>query len=205
MLFCLVLILLWILFPKTINGNLCPGKCKCTNVTVDTLRMDCRLQNLSEIPVIPISTEELYLQQNQITTIPPGVFDKLMNLKKFNLSSNPLHCDCKILYLKLWLDDRKLDIDNSTICSTPAMLHGMPVSQLKPCSRPHTCFDFLAKDTFLYISLFLLFSLLIVCLKKIKLMQFRLNVTDNDIMFRTHQSLRISLKKRRFNHRYKNA
>uniref|UniRef100_A0A8C5QQD2 LRRCT domain-containing protein n=1 Tax=Leptobrachium leishanense TaxID=445787 RepID=A0A8C5QQD2_9ANUR len=153
--------------------------------------VDCSLQDLKEIPVFPASTEELYLQQNHIVTIPSGAFDNLMNLKKFNLSSNPLHCDCVIWYLKMWLDDQKLDEDSSPICFTPAELHGTPVSHLKavhitPCSRPQTlCSDFLVKDAFLYASLFLLFFLMILCLKTIKLMKFRLKTSFQEYKLET--------------------
>ncbi|KAM8930753.1 platelet glycoprotein IX-like [Pelodytes ibericus] len=206
MLFCPILIVFGLLFLETIDSETCPAQCKCTNISSAALRVDCSLRDLHEIPPIPDITEELYLEQNQIITVPPGIFDNLMNLKKLNLSSNPLYCDCKIWYLKLWLDDQKLDKDNNTKCVSPAALRGTPVSQLvagrhfTSCSAPQRhCSDFLLNDLFLYGSLFLLFFLMILCLKTVRVVKFKVKVTEHDIKFQMRRTMQISSLKRRLN------
>ncbi|KAG9483670.1 hypothetical protein GDO78_009540 [Eleutherodactylus coqui] len=186
------LILLGIWFLTVAHGNYCPVQCKCINLTVSTIRVDCSSQNLKNVPPLPKETDELYLQDNLLTLVPPGAFDNLRNLKKLNLSSNPLHCDCKIWYLIMWLSDRNMDGVSGIKCVYPSSLYGKPVSQLTgdeitSClRRTRLCSDFLFNDAFLYAFLSLLFFLMILCLKTFKMIKFKIKVSDNDIELRTY-------------------
>lgn len=57
-----------------LGENYCPPKCTCTGTIVR-----CTRAKLTEIPRgIPIETSELYLDENQITTIQP---DRITHLK----------------------------------------------------------------------------------------------------------------------------
>ncbi|XP_075688459.1 platelet glycoprotein IX-like [Rhinoderma darwinii] len=196
----LILFGIWFL---TVNGSDCPVQCKCINLTANSLRVDCSSQNLKTFPIIPKETEELYLQENLLTVVPAGAFDNLINLKKLNLSSNPLHCDCKIRYLIMWLSDGNMDGVSGIKCVYPSPLYGKPVSQLTgneitSCWR-HTrlCSDFLFNDAFLYAFLFLLVFLMILCLKTFKKIKFKIKVSDNDIELRTYQTPKVSILRRR--------
>lgn len=197
------LILLGIWFLTAANGSDCPVQCKCINLTDNTLRVDCSSQNLKNFPSLPKETEELYLQENLLTAVPAGAFDNLINLKKLNLSSNPLYCDCKIWYLIMWLSDENMDGVSGIKCVYPAPLYGKPVSQLTgneitSCSRrTRLCSDFLFNDAFLYAFLFLLFFLMILCLKTFKMIKFKIKVSDNDIELRTIQTPKVSFLKKR--------
>ncbi|XP_077131993.1 platelet glycoprotein IX-like [Ranitomeya variabilis] len=197
------LILLGIWFLTVADGSDCPVQCKCINLTGNTLRVNCNSQNLKKFPSLPKETEELYLQENLLTVVPAGAFDNLINLKKLNLSSNPLHCDCKIWYLIMWLSDGNMVEVSEIKCVHPSPLYGKPVSQLTEneitsCSR-HTrlCSDFLFNDAFLYALLSLLFFLMILCLKTFKMIKFKIKVTDNDIELRTSKTSKDSFRKRR--------
>ncbi|XP_032893111.1 platelet glycoprotein IX-like [Amblyraja radiata] len=110
--------------------ELCPVPCECTELRDHGFRVDCSSKLLKEIPVLPENTIELYLQENHLTTVAPGKFDKLQNLRKLNLSSNPWNCDCHIAYLKHWLEDQKLISDSSVLCSTPAVINGKHILNL---------------------------------------------------------------------------
>ncbi|XP_028974021.2 slit homolog 2 protein isoform X6 [Esox lucius] len=63
----------------------CPEKCRCEGSMVD-----CSNQKLTRIPEhIPLYTQELRLNNNEITVLEAtGVFKKLPQLKKINLSNN---------------------------------------------------------------------------------------------------------------------
>ncbi|XP_056384228.1 platelet glycoprotein IX-like [Hyla sarda] len=197
------LILLGIWFLTDVSGSDCPVQCKCIYLTDNTLRVDCNSQNLKVFPSLPRETEELYLQENLISVVPAGAFDNLINLKKLNLSSNPLHCDCRIRYLIMWLSDGNMDGVSGIRCVYPAPLYGKPVSQLteseiSSCSR-HTrlCSDFLFNDAFLYALLFPLFFLMILCLRTFKMIKFEIKVSENDIELRTHPTPKVGFLKRR--------
>ncbi|XP_068108910.1 uncharacterized protein [Hyperolius riggenbachi] len=96
MLVCPKLIFLGFCLLTTSCGGDCPVECKCIPLDRGSLRVDCSFKNLNSLPSFPKETAELLLQGNQITAVPAGAFDNLVDFKKLNLSSNPLHCDCTI-------------------------------------------------------------------------------------------------------------
>nr|3E6J_A Chain A, Variable lymphocyte receptor diversity region [Petromyzon marinus] len=64
----------------------CPSQCSCSGTTVD-----CRSKRHASVPAgIPTNAQILYLHDNQITKLEPGVFDSLINLKELYLGSNQL-------------------------------------------------------------------------------------------------------------------
>ncbi|KAM5148071.1 platelet glycoprotein IX-like [Mantella aurantiaca] len=210
MLVCPELILLGLWFLTTTYGDGCPVKCKCSNLDKGALKVDCSFENLDNLPSFPGETEELLLQENKLTTIPSGAFDNLVNLRKVNLTSNPLNCDCNIWYLIMWLSDGDIEVDSGIKCISPSSLYGKSLSQLTgnqitSCSR-HTrsCSDFLFNDAFLYILLFLLLSLMILCLKTFKKIKFKIKVSDNDTDFRWYRYSRVNILRRRSYSYWKN-
>lgn len=65
------------------NG-LCPAKCTCTENVVR-----CSSQGLVKFPrFIPLNTEELYLDGNQINQIPEAELNRLTKLTRLDLSNN---------------------------------------------------------------------------------------------------------------------
>nr|AAT70341.1 variable lymphocyte receptor [Petromyzon marinus] len=64
----------------------CPSQCSCSGTTVD-----CRSKRHASVPAgIPTNAQILYLHDNQITKLEPGVFDHLVNLQGLGLQNNQL-------------------------------------------------------------------------------------------------------------------
>ncbi|XP_073463531.1 peroxidasin homolog [Aquarana catesbeiana] len=76
--------------------------------------------------------ERLFLHNNRISRIHPGTFSQLPSLTRLRLDSNPLVCDCELV----WLADllRKFTERSSTLtaatCEHPSHLRGKSVSSL---------------------------------------------------------------------------
>jgi Leucine-rich repeat (LRR) protein len=68
------------------------------------------------------SLQQLTLESNRITSIDNCTFRDFTALQELNLDGNPLHCDCRLLWLKNWMnklsDTAKMNI--LWECSTPA-------------------------------------------------------------------------------------
>ncbi|XP_068111106.1 platelet glycoprotein IX-like [Hyperolius riggenbachi] len=203
MLVCPKLIILGLCLLTTSCGGDCPVECKCVPLDRGALRVDCSFRDLNSLPSFPKETAELLLQGNQITTVPAGAFDNLVNLKKLNLSSNPLHCDCTIRYLMMWISDGDVEIDDGIRCASPLSLYGERVSQLAgsqiaSCSRhPRLCSDFLFNDAFLHILIILLLFLMICCLAAFKKIKFQIKVSDHSVDHKWYRYTRARFLRRR--------
>ncbi|XP_037539896.1 glycoprotein IX (platelet) [Nematolebias whitei] len=94
------------------------------------LHVNCSSSNLMELPDLPSESTELHVQNNRLTSVPPGCFDKLLSLNKVVLSPNPFHCDCSIQYLRSWLLKNRAVVSEEPLCSTPASLAQKAISEL---------------------------------------------------------------------------
>ncbi|XP_078270806.1 platelet glycoprotein IX [Rhinoraja longicauda] len=108
----------------------CPEKCKCIS-SFESVAINCSFRGLREIPSIPETATELYLRDNLLTTVAPGTFDKLPNLRTISLHNNPWGCDCHIAYLHQWLQHPSAAVQPNVICFTPAAIRMKPVSELR--------------------------------------------------------------------------
>ncbi|XP_061477981.1 platelet glycoprotein IX-like [Rhineura floridana] len=122
--------------------------------------LDCSSMGLKEMPLL--STEVchschtikiLHLQNNSLTTVPPGALDNLIYLKEVDFSNNPWHCDCSILYFKQWLEDFSVMSLANLKCASPASVKARALSQLsgnelEACRKPLPikCLDFFWRD-----------------------------------------------------------
>ncbi|XP_043845720.1 platelet glycoprotein IX [Dromiciops gliroides] len=121
-----ILLLLWG-FPTTLA---CPPPCDCRALETFGLLVNCSNRGLSTVPTLPNITRHLYLQNNNLSSIPAGTFDYMSYISSIDVTRNPWHCDCEILYLKLWLEDHAWDILSRTRCASPAIAATRSFNQL---------------------------------------------------------------------------
>uniref|UniRef100_UPI0037E98721 platelet glycoprotein IX n=1 Tax=Semicossyphus pulcher TaxID=241346 RepID=UPI0037E98721 len=94
------------------------------------LRVNCSSLNLMELPHLPADTTELHVQDNRLSSVSPGTFDRLVGLKKASLSGNPFHCDCRIQYLRNWLLKNKGIVAKGPTCASPSSVAQKAISEL---------------------------------------------------------------------------
>ncbi|NXW66567.1 GPIX protein, partial [Eurystomus gularis] len=145
-----------LLFHMT-QTEVCPPSCTCKSLgEMEGLCVDCSSRKLTQVPSLPIDTKRLYLQNNSLTSVPPGTLDNLSRLEEVKLFDNPWNCDCHILYLKLWLEDVSAPSLANIRCATPAPVRMKPLRQLTGnelgiCKRllPTKCLEFFWRDLIL--------------------------------------------------------
>uniref|UniRef100_A0A8U8BZR7 Uncharacterized protein n=1 Tax=Geospiza parvula TaxID=87175 RepID=A0A8U8BZR7_GEOPR len=86
--------------------------------------------------------ERLDLSDNNLTTLPRGLFDDLGSLSHLGLRNNPWFCGCNLAWLRDWLRRRappRLEV-RGLLCQAPARLRGLPVGELRgemdACENP---------------------------------------------------------------------
>ncbi|NWI62532.1 GPIX protein, partial [Todus mexicanus] len=176
-----------LLFHMT-QSEACPPSCTCRPLGENEgVHVDCSSRKLTQVPVLPVNTRRLYLQNNSLTSVPPGALDSLYSLEEVKMFDNPWHCDCHIVYLKLWLEDVSAPSLETVRCATPAPVRMKPLRQLTGnelgiCKRllPIKCLEFFWRDlgliagaiiTLILVAWALKFSKKLVC--QINLQQYR--------------------------------
>lgn len=94
------------------------------------LRVNCSSSDLMQLPDLPSETTELHVQNNRLTSVPPGRFDRLLSLKRVSLSPNPFRCDCGIQYLRSWVLKNRAVVSEEPLCSGPGSLAQKAISEL---------------------------------------------------------------------------
>lgn len=119
--------------------------CLCSALLPGGLKVNCSTLNLMELPPLPSDTTQLYVQDSRLTSVSPGQFDRLVNLKKVSLSGNPFHCDCRIQYLRNWLLKNRAIVLKEPLCASPSSVAQKAISELSDdyfssCALP-SCTD----------------------------------------------------------------
>ncbi|NXS88804.1 GPIX protein, partial [Erpornis zantholeuca] len=170
---------LWVLLPGA-TGEECPSPCSCTSLgEAGGTRVDCSSRGLRSLPALPRLARGLRLSNNSLASVPAGALDGLGRLQELELWDNPWHCDCDILYLKLWLEDFSVPALARLRCASPDHLRMKPLGQLSgnelgACMTllPTKCFQFFWRDliliaggiiTLVLVALALKFSKKLVC------------------------------------------
>lgn len=104
--------------------------CQCSSIPPAGLKVDCSFSNLTELIGLPPDTAELLAQDSWLTSITPGLFDKLVHLEKVSLSGNPFHCDCRIQYLRNWLLKNTALVSQQPTCASPSSVAHRNISTL---------------------------------------------------------------------------
>ena len=68
------------------------------------------------------SLTQLDLRDNRLRTLPKQLFDDIPHLTRLLLAGNPLHCDCRLVWLRQLLS--QVSIDSAT-CSSPSDVIGL--------------------------------------------------------------------------------
>lgn len=122
----LAVFLVWAAFHQHTAGQ----PCLCSGLRPAGLQVNCSSLNLADLPHLPPDTTELHVRDNRLTSVSPGLFDRLVVLKKVSLSGNPFHCDCGIQYLRNWLLKNKALVTTEPTCASPGSVARRAVADL---------------------------------------------------------------------------
>lgn len=104
--------------------------CLCSALLPAGVQVNCSSLNLTHLPHLPSDTTELHVQDNQLTSVSPGLFDRLVGLKKVSLNGNPFHCDCRIQYLRNWLLKNRSVVSKEPTCASPSSVAQRAITEL---------------------------------------------------------------------------
>ncbi|NXE19730.1 GPIX protein, partial [Ardeotis kori] len=176
-----------LLFHMT-QTEVCPPSCNCKSLgEMKGLQIDCSSRKLTEVPALPDDTKRLYLQNNSLTSVPPGALDNLRSLEEVKVFDNPWNCDCHILYLKLWLEDVSAPSLANIRCATPAPVRMKPLGELTGndlgiCKKllPIKCLEFFWRDLILIAGAIITLILVACALKFSKKLVCQINLSQYD-------------------------
>ncbi|NWI77601.1 GPIX protein, partial [Dryoscopus gambensis] len=159
---------LWLL--AEVLAEDCPSPCSCTSLgEARGTRVDCGSRGLRSLPAL---TRGLHLHNNSLASVPAGALDGLGHLWELQLWDNPWHCDCHILYLRLWLEDFSAPELARLRCASPAHLRMKPLGQLTGnelggCMKllPTKCLQFFWRDLILIAGVIITLILVALALK----------------------------------------
>ncbi|NXM43873.1 GPIX protein, partial [Gymnorhina tibicen] len=165
---------LWAL--AAVLGEECPSPCSCTSPREPGgTRVDCGSRGLRSLPALPRLARSLHLHNNSLASVPAGALDGLGHLRELELGDNPWHCDCRILYLRLWLQDFSAPALARLRCASPAHLRMKPLGQLTgnelgACATllPTKCLQFFWRDLVLIAGVVITLILVALALKSSK-------------------------------------
>lgn len=115
--------------------------CHCVVHPTRGIIVNCSSTELTSPRQLPRDIAELHLHNMGLSAVPPGLFDKLVGLKKLSITGNPFHCDCKIQYLRNWLLKNRDIVAKEPICASPGAVTQKCISELSDdffslCSKP---------------------------------------------------------------------
>ncbi|NXY55085.1 GPIX protein, partial [Callaeas wilsoni] len=115
-----------LLLPAALPAE-CPAPCRCAALGT---RVDCGSRGLRALPALPRLARSLHLHNNSLASVPAGALDGLRQLRELHAWDNPWHCDCRIAYLKLWLEDFSAAALARLRCASPPHLRMKPLGRL---------------------------------------------------------------------------
>lgn len=119
-------VLIW----ATLSAHTAGQPCLCSALLPAGLQVNCSSLKLRDLPHLPSDTTELHVQDNLLTSVSPGLFDRLVGLKNVSLSGNPFHCDCRIQYLRNWLLKNRDVVSKEPTCASPSSVAQRAIAEL---------------------------------------------------------------------------
>ncbi|XP_040915813.1 glycoprotein IX (platelet) [Toxotes jaculatrix] len=174
--------------------------CRRSAVLPAGLKVNCSSLNLMDLPTLPSDTTELHVQDNQLTSVSPGLFDRLVRLKNVSLSGNPFHCDCRIQYLRNWLLKNGAIVLRDPTCASPSSVARKAITELSddyfsPCVLA-SCTDG-TYNTVMGMMLCCVIVLLLWSLRLAKTSTFTLYIDERHTGFEAHSLRSLKPKHRR--------
>ncbi|XP_004713561.1 leucine-rich repeat transmembrane protein FLRT1 [Echinops telfairi] len=84
--------------------------------------------------------ERLDLSNNNLTTLPRGLFDDLESLAQLLLRNNPWFCGCSLMWLRDWVKARAAVVNvRGLMCQGPEKVRGMAIKDIT--SEMDECFE----------------------------------------------------------------
>ncbi len=164
------------------------------------LQVNCSNLNLLELPHLPSDTTELHAQNNWLTSVSPGLFDRLVGLKKASLSGNPFHCDCRIQYLRNWLLKNRAIVSKEPTCASPSSAAQKAIIELRDdhfsSCAPARCSDWIY-STVMGVMLCCLIVLLLWSLRLAKVSTITLSIDERHSGFEADSLSSLKPKHRR--------
>lgn len=119
-----------VLLLVTLSAYTAGQPCQCSAPLPAGLKVNCSVVKLTELPSLPADMAELFVQDNHLTSVSPGSFDRLVRLQKVVLHGNPFHCDCRIQYLRNWLLKNEAIVARQPVCASPSSVANKPIREL---------------------------------------------------------------------------
>lgn len=119
-----------VLLLATLSAYAADQPCQCSAFPPGGLKVNCSVVKLMALPRLPADTTELFLQDNRLTSVSPGSFDRLAGLRRVALHGNPFHCGCGIQYLRNWLLKNGDVVAGEPVCASPSSVAEKPIREL---------------------------------------------------------------------------
>ncbi|XP_075883080.1 platelet glycoprotein IX [Nelusetta ayraudi] len=119
-----------VLLLATLSAYAAGQHCQCSAFPPGGLKVNCSVVKLTALPRLPADTTELFLQDNRLTSVSPGSFDRLAGLRRVALHGNPFHCGCGIQYLRNWLLKNGDVVAGEPVCASPSSVAEKPIREL---------------------------------------------------------------------------
>nr|XP_046251508.1 glycoprotein IX (platelet) [Scatophagus argus] len=104
--------------------------CQCSALLPAGLKVNCSSLKLMDLSHLPPDTTELHVQDNLLTSVHPGLFDRLVGLEKVSFAGNQFHCDCRIQYLRNWLLKNRAIVSKEPTCASPRSVAQKAITEL---------------------------------------------------------------------------
>ncbi|CRK87588.1 CLUMA_CG001385, isoform A [Clunio marinus] len=158
--FYVLIIIIYVSSGKSENNVQipCPNLCQCENNVETGLKVKCENikdikeiifgENSSEIAHLELANNQisyieadafagnfsklqrLNVSNNQITNIFQGAFDNLKSLKILDISSNPLACNCELLWIVDYVKNYSIKLKPPPKCATPEEFKGHAIKKI---------------------------------------------------------------------------